>query len=46
MFDLVTYIYIEAGNYLIYLDTENDNHVKNRIDGRKLIEANELINHP
>lgn len=43
MFDLVGRIYIEGGKRLIDLDPENGNHAKNRIDDRKLIEANELI---
>lgn len=42
MFDLVGRIYIEGGKRLIDLDPENGNHAKNRIDDRKLIEANEL----
>lgn len=45
MFDLVGRIYIEGGKRLIDLDPENGNHAKNRIDNRKLIEANELTNH-
>ncbi|MEY8498942.1 AAA family ATPase [Enterococcus avium] len=45
MFDVVGRIYIDGGKRLIDLDPENGNHAKNRIDNRKLIEANELVNH-
>lgn len=44
MFDLVGRIYIDNDKRLIDLDPENGNHTKNRIDNRKLIKANELIN--
>ncbi|MGJ0914152.1 AAA family ATPase [Enterococcus avium] len=44
MFDVVGRIYIDGGKRLIDLDPENGNHAKNRLDNRKLIEANELIN--
>lgn len=45
MFDVVGRIYIDGGKRLIDLDPENGNHAKNRLDDRKLIEANELINY-
>jgi phage nucleotide-binding protein len=45
MFDVVGRIYIDGGKRLIDLDPENGNHAKNRLDNRKLIEANELVNH-
>lgn len=44
MFDLVGRIYIKDGERLIDLDPEQGNHAKNRIDDRKLVKANELIN--
>ncbi|MDT2490784.1 AAA family ATPase [Enterococcus avium] len=44
MFDVVGRLYIEGGKRLIDLDPENGNHAKNRLDGRKLIEASELVN--
>lgn len=45
MFDIVGRIYLDGGKRLIDLDPENGNHAKNRLDDRKLIEANELINY-
>ncbi|WP_427814418.1 AAA family ATPase [Enterococcus sp. 22-H-5-01] len=44
MFDVVGRIYIDGGKRLIDLDPENGNHAKNRLDDRKLIEANDLVN--
>lgn len=44
MFDVVGRIYIDGGKRLIDLDPENGNHAKNRLDDRKLIEAEELVN--
>ena len=43
MFDLVGRIYIKDGKRWIDLDPEQGNHAKNRIDDRKLIKADELI---
>lgn len=43
MFDLVGRIYIKDGKRLIDLDPERGNHAKNRLDNRKLINANELF---
>lgn len=43
MFDLVGRIYLKAGQRMIDLDPEKGNHAKNRIDNRKNIQANELI---
>lgn len=43
MFDVVGRIYIKDGERLIDLDPEQGNHAKNRLDDRKLIHANELI---
>lgn len=43
MFDLVGRIYIKDGKRLIDLDPERGNHAKNRLDDRKLINANELF---
>ncbi|MFO1551930.1 AAA family ATPase [Lactiplantibacillus plantarum] len=43
MFDLVGRIYLTGGERMIDLDPEKGNHAKNRIDNRKLIKANELI---
>ncbi|CCC79618.1 AAA family ATPase [Lactiplantibacillus plantarum] len=43
MFDLVGRIYLAAGERMIDLDPEKGNHAKNRLDDRKLIKANELI---
>lgn len=43
MFDLVGRIYIKDGKRWIDLDPEQGNHAKNRIDDRKLISADELI---
>lgn len=43
MFDLVGRIYLKAGQREIDLDPEKGNHAKNRLDDRKLIKANELI---
>ena len=43
MFDLVGRIYIKDGERWIDLDPEQGNHAKNRIDDRKLIKADELI---
>ena len=43
MFDLVGRIYLAGGERMIDLDPEKGNHAKNRIDNRKLIKANELI---
>ena len=45
MFDVVGRIYIDGGKRLIDLDPENGNHAKNRLDDRKLIKANELIDY-
>lgn len=45
MFDVVGRIYIDGGKRLIDLDAERGNHAKNRLDDRKLIEANELLNY-
>jgi|SRR5699024_8916441 len=42
-FDLVGRIFIKDGQRWIDLDPEQGNHAKNRIDDRKLIKANELI---
>lgn len=42
-FDVVGRIYKDGDKRLIDLDTENGNHAKNRLDDRKIIEANELI---
>lgn len=44
MFDVVGRIYIKDGERLIDLDPEQGNHAKNRIDDRKLVKADELIN--
>lgn len=44
MFDVVGRIYIEGGQRYIDLDPENGNHAKNRLDERKLIKANDLVN--
>lgn len=43
MFDLVGRIYVKDGERWIDLDPEQGNHAKNRIDDRKLIKADELI---
>lgn len=43
MFDVVGRIYLKGGKRMIDLDPEQGNHAKNRLDSRKLIEANELI---
>ncbi|ADA79918.1 phage nucleotide-binding protein [Lactobacillus phage phiPYB5] len=43
MFDLVGRIYIKDGKRLIDLDPERGNHAKNRLDDRKLINADELF---
>lgn len=43
LFDLVGRIYLKDGKRMIDMDPEKGNHAKNRIDERKLIEANELI---
>lgn len=43
MFDLVGRIYIKDGKRLIDLDPGRGNHAKNRLDDRKLINANELF---
>lgn len=43
MFDLVGRIYLKDGERWIDLDPEQGNHAKNRIDDRKLIKADELI---
>lgn len=43
MFDVVGRIYLKGGKRMIDLDPEQGNHAKNRLDDRKLIEANELI---
>lgn len=42
-FDLVGRIFLKDGQRWIDLDPEQGNHAKNRIDDRKLIKANELI---
>lgn len=42
-FDVVGRIYKKNGERYIDLDTENENHAKNRIDDRTLIKANELL---
>ncbi|WP_334427189.1 MULTISPECIES: AAA family ATPase [unclassified Levilactobacillus] len=44
MFDLVGRIYLKDGQRMIDLDPENGNHAKNRLDNRKLISADELLN--
>lgn len=44
MFDLVGRIYLQDGVRMIDLDPEQGNHAKNRIDDRKLIKAEELLN--
>lgn len=43
MFDMVGRIYVKDGQRLIDLDPENGNHAKNRLDDRKLIQADELF---
>ncbi|KRL84023.1 AAA family ATPase [Ligilactobacillus apodemi] len=43
MFDLVGRIYVKDGKRWIDLDPEQGNHAKNRIDDRKLINADELV---
>lgn len=43
MFDLVGRIYLKDGQRFIDLDPENGNHAKNRLDNRKLIKADELL---
>lgn len=43
MFDLVGRIYLKDGVRMIDLDPELGNHTKNRLDTRKLIKADELI---
>lgn len=43
MFDVVGRIYVKEGKRLIDLDPEQGNHAKNRLDDRKLINANELF---
>ena len=43
MFDLVGRIYVKDGKRWIDLDPEQGNHAKNRIDDRKLISADELV---
>jgi phage nucleotide-binding protein len=43
MFDVVGRIYVKDGQRMIDLDPEQGNHAKNRLDDRKLIHANELI---
>lgn len=43
MFDLVGRIYLQDGVRMIDLDPEQGNHAKNRIDDRKLIKAEELL---
>ena len=43
MFDLVGRLYLQDGERWIDLDPEQGNHAKNRIDDRKLIKADELI---
>lgn len=43
-FDLVGRIYLKDGQRWIDIDPEQGNHAKNRIDNRKLIKADELIN--
>lgn len=43
MFDVVGRIYLKDGQRMIDLDPEQGNHAKNRLDDRKLIRANELI---
>ena len=43
MFDLVGRIYLKDSQRFIDLDPENGNHAKNRLDNRKLIKADELL---
>ena len=43
LFDLVGRIYLKDGKRMIDMDPEKGNHAKNRIDERKLINADELI---
>lgn len=43
MFDVVGRIYLKDSQRMIDLDPEQGNHAKNRLDDRKLIHANELI---
>lgn len=43
MFDLVGHIYLAQGARLIDLDPEQGNLAKNRLDNRKLINADELL---
>lgn len=43
MFDLVGRLYLQDGERWIDLDPEQGNHAKNRIDDRKLINADELV---
>ncbi|MFT9339036.1 MAG: AAA family ATPase, partial [Lentilactobacillus hilgardii] len=43
MFDVVGRIYLKDGQRMIDLDPEQGNHAKNRLDDRKLIHADELI---
>lgn len=43
MFDLVGWIYLKNGERMIDLDPEQGNNAKNRIDDRKLINADELV---
>lgn len=43
MFDVAGRIYVKEGKRLIDLDPEQGNHAKNRLDDRKLINANELF---
>ena len=43
MFDVVGRIYMQDGQRMIDLDPEQGNHAKNRIDDRKLIKAEELL---
>lgn len=43
MFDLVGCIYLVVGEWMIDLDLEKGNYVKNWLDDCKLIKVNELI---
>lgn len=44
MFDFVGRIYIKGGQRIILADPEQERHVKNRVDSRLTIRAEELIN--
>lgn len=43
MFDVVGRLYLQDSKRVIELDPEQGNHAKNRLDDRKLINANELF---